>query len=52
MAGGEIPLGIFAEYTDDDANLTDIVERLVTRRLVDGLGLSRRRDADDETTEE
>jgi len=39
MAGGEIPLGIFAEYTDDE-NLIDIVERLVTRRLVDSMGLS------------
>ena len=39
MAGGEIPLGIFADRTDDDAELVSIVERIVTARLVDELGL-------------
>jgi len=40
MAGGEIPLGIFAGDTEDDPNLIGIVERLITRRLVDELHLS------------
>ncbi len=33
MAGGEIPLGLFANYTDDDEGLLEIVERVVTDRL-------------------
>jgi nanoRNase/pAp phosphatase (c-di-AMP/oligoRNAs hydrolase) len=40
MAGGEIPLGIFADYTTDDDQLLDIVEQVVTARLVAGLNLS------------
>jgi hypothetical protein len=39
MAGGEIPLGIFADHTDDD-QLLAIVEQVVTARLVAGLNLS------------
>jgi nanoRNase/pAp phosphatase (c-di-AMP/oligoRNAs hydrolase) len=41
MAGGEIPLGIFAddEPADDDDDVVGIVERVVTRRLVSALGL-------------
>lgn len=39
MAGGQIPLGLFAEYTDDDTSLLRIVDQLVTRRLVEGLNL-------------
>jgi len=39
MAGGEIPLGIFAGYTSDDTTLVDIVAAVVTDRLLDGLGL-------------
>ncbi|WP_248896974.1 DHH family phosphoesterase [Haloplanus halobius] len=39
MAGGEIPLGIFADYVPEDTSLIDIVERVVTRRLVGALGL-------------
>lgn len=37
VAGGEIPLGIFADYTSDDAQLLEIVERVITARLVASL---------------
>ncbi|MFB6310703.1 MAG: bifunctional oligoribonuclease/PAP phosphatase NrnA [Salinirussus sp.] len=40
MAGGEIPLGIFADYTTDDEQLLAIVEQVVTARLVAGLNLT------------
>jgi len=40
MAGGEIPLGIFADYVTDDATLVDIVEQVITSRLVAELNLS------------
>jgi nanoRNase/pAp phosphatase (c-di-AMP/oligoRNAs hydrolase) len=40
VAGGEIPLGIFADYTSDDEQLLAIVERVITARLVAGLNLS------------
>lgn len=33
-AGGEIPLGIFADDTIDDAQLLEIVEQVITARLV------------------
>jgi nanoRNase/pAp phosphatase (c-di-AMP/oligoRNAs hydrolase) len=39
VAGGEIPLGIFADSTSDEASLLDIVERVVTARLAAELGL-------------
>ena len=39
-AGGEIPLGIFADYTSDDAQLLDIVEQIITTRLFAELNLS------------
>jgi nanoRNase/pAp phosphatase (c-di-AMP/oligoRNAs hydrolase) len=39
MAGGEIPLGIFADEDDED-HLVHMVERVVTNRLVDALNLS------------
>jgi nanoRNase/pAp phosphatase (c-di-AMP/oligoRNAs hydrolase) len=39
MAGGEIPLGIFAGYAADDDALIDIVERVVMARLDAALGL-------------
>jgi len=39
MAGGEIPLGIFAGYEDDGPPLVDIVERVVTARLFDVLNI-------------
>lgn len=40
MGGGEIPLGIFADYTTDDEELVAIVEQVVTARLVAELNLS------------
>ena len=40
VAGGEIPLGIFADYTSDDRGLLEIVERVITARLVAGLELA------------
>ena len=40
MAGGEIPLGIFADYTTDGPELLAIVEQIITARLVDELQLS------------
>ncbi|WP_058995232.1 bifunctional oligoribonuclease/PAP phosphatase NrnA [Haloarcula sp. CBA1127] len=40
MAGGEVPLGIFADYTSDDAVLVDIVEQVISARLFAGLNLS------------
>ncbi|WP_436909136.1 DHH family phosphoesterase [Halosimplex marinum] len=40
MAGGEVPLGVFADYTADDEGLVDIVEQVVTARLVAELRLS------------
>jgi nanoRNase/pAp phosphatase (c-di-AMP/oligoRNAs hydrolase) len=39
MAGGEIPLGIFADYLSDDDQLLGIVEQVVTDRLASELGL-------------
>ncbi len=39
-AGGEIPLGLFADYTTDDAQLLDIIEQVITARLVAELNLS------------
>jgi nanoRNase/pAp phosphatase (c-di-AMP/oligoRNAs hydrolase) len=39
MAGGEIPLGIFAGYHDDGPPLVEIVERVVTARLFDALNI-------------
>ncbi|WP_135853426.1 DHH family phosphoesterase [Halorussus salinus] len=42
MAGGQIPLGVFADLTADgtDAELVGIVARVVTNRLVSGLNLA------------
>ncbi|CDK37943.1 bifunctional oligoribonuclease/PAP phosphatase NrnA [Halorubrum sp. AJ67] len=40
VAGGEIPLGVFADYTSDDDQLLDIVEQIITARLVTELNLS------------
>jgi nanoRNase/pAp phosphatase (c-di-AMP/oligoRNAs hydrolase) len=40
MAGGEIPLGLFADYTNDDDQLTAIVEQIITSRLVAELNLA------------
>ncbi|WP_459191899.1 DHH family phosphoesterase [Halosimplex sp. J119] len=40
MAGGEVPLGIFADPTADDDQLLAIVEAVITARLVTELRLS------------
>ena len=40
VAGGEIPLGMFADYTSDDAYLLDIIEQIITERLFAVLNLS------------
>jgi nanoRNase/pAp phosphatase (c-di-AMP/oligoRNAs hydrolase) len=40
VAGGEIPLGIVADYTSDDAQLLDMLEQVITARLVAELNLS------------
>jgi len=39
MAGGEIPLGIFSDYTTDDAQLVGIVEQVVYGRLFSALNI-------------
>lgn len=46
MAGGEIPLGIFADAVDDETGLLHIVERIVRTRLADELNLG---DNDDDS---
>jgi nanoRNase/pAp phosphatase (c-di-AMP/oligoRNAs hydrolase) len=48
MAGGRIPLGLFADLADDDAELVEMVERIVTRRLLKRLNLSAREDEAEE----
>ncbi|KAB1198072.1 MULTISPECIES: bifunctional oligoribonuclease/PAP phosphatase NrnA [Haloferax] len=40
VAGGEVPLGIFADYTSDDEQLLAIVEEVVTDRLFAKLNLA------------
>ncbi|ELZ30497.1 phosphoesterase RecJ domain protein [Halosimplex carlsbadense 2-9-1] len=40
MAGGEVPLGVFADYTADDEHLLAMVEAVVSDRLVSELRLS------------
>ena len=40
MAGGEVPLGIFADYTSDDVELFAIVDRVMSARLIAELNLS------------
>jgi len=44
VAGGEIPLGLFADYTTDDEQLLRIVEQVITARLVRELNLSEETD--------
>ena len=39
MAGGEVPLGIFADETTQETDLVDIVERVMTTRLVRAFNL-------------
>jgi nanoRNase/pAp phosphatase (c-di-AMP/oligoRNAs hydrolase) len=53
MAGGEIPLGIFADQATETTDLVDIVVRVVTSRLVEELHLEDRRgDREEEQVEE
>jgi len=40
MAGGEVPLGLFADFTTDDAQLFAIVDQVMSARLVAELNLS------------
>ncbi len=40
VAGGEVPLGIFADYTDDDEQFLEIVEDIITTRLGSELKIS------------
>ncbi len=40
MGGGEISLGLFADYTEDDEQLTEMVEQILTARLVAELNLA------------
>ena len=48
MAGGHIPLGMFADLADDDSSLVEMVEEIVTRRLTKRLRLSNREPDDRE----
>ena len=45
MAGGEVPLGVFADFTTDDDQLFSIVEEVVTNRLVAELNLASEADS-------
>ena len=45
MAGGEVPLGIFADYTTDEEQLFAIVEQVMTARLVAELNLTAENDS-------
>jgi nanoRNase/pAp phosphatase (c-di-AMP/oligoRNAs hydrolase) len=40
VAGGEIPLGIIGDYTTDDEGLIEILDQIITARLVAELNLS------------
>jgi nanoRNase/pAp phosphatase (c-di-AMP/oligoRNAs hydrolase) len=40
MAGGEVPLGIFADYTTDDTQLLAIIEQVMHARLIAELNLT------------
>jgi nanoRNase/pAp phosphatase (c-di-AMP/oligoRNAs hydrolase) len=44
VAGGEIPLGIFADYTSDDPHFLEMIEQLITTRLLSELNLSEDKD--------
>ena len=50
MAGGHVPLGLFADLASDggDEDLVEMVERIVSRRLSRRLNLSSREEADTE----
>jgi nanoRNase/pAp phosphatase (c-di-AMP/oligoRNAs hydrolase) len=40
MAGCEVPLGVFADYTTDDTQLFAIVEQVMSARLIAELNLT------------
>jgi len=40
VAGGQVPLGILADYDSDDEQLLEILEQIITARLVAELNLS------------
>jgi len=46
MAGGEIPLGIFADATDDETQLLEMVDRAITGRLIRSLNLENSHDSE------
>ena len=48
MAGGHIPLGLFADLAGDDDELVEMVERIVSKRLGRQLNLSTRESEDGE----
>ncbi|WP_152042553.1 DHH family phosphoesterase [Salinigranum salinum] len=48
MAGGHVPLGLFADHTDDEDALVEMVEEIVSRRLIKRLHLSSREDDEGE----
>jgi nanoRNase/pAp phosphatase (c-di-AMP/oligoRNAs hydrolase) len=52
MAGGEIPLGIFADQATEETDLVDIVARVVTNRLVEEFHLEDRKDGREEESVE
>jgi nanoRNase/pAp phosphatase (c-di-AMP/oligoRNAs hydrolase) len=37
MAGAQIPLGLFADVADDDADLVEFVSERVSRRFFDAI---------------
>ncbi|MDY6817283.1 MAG: bifunctional oligoribonuclease/PAP phosphatase NrnA [Halobacteriales archaeon] len=51
MAGGEIPLGIFADYTADDSLFIPIVEQVIRSRLLSALNLADAADESDPAAE-
>lgn len=51
MGGGEIPLGIFADYATDDTEFLSIVEQIITARLLEELQISDKADGQTKTSE-
>lgn len=39
MAGGQVPLGLFADWTTDESGVTGLVGQLVARRVFDAMNL-------------
>jgi len=40
MAGGQVPLGLFADWATDESGMTGLVGQLVARRVFDAMNLS------------